>query len=181
MDDQQDDQQLDRDLTPVNAFSALLLSATNSDIRILTWLMIGIFFLSEVILRDFRIWYYGHSFIHWTDWVIVAVLAGGYAYYYQLIGKLYLNDFYEELAELHPELQDEPIEHSDNTIKLSTNIVGIEQQVLALYMETGEEAEAIIASLAKVTGNVMLATATHEANVDFNDMKVHVTVEDLEK
>lgn len=167
-------------LTKVSHFTAMILTITSSDIRHLTWLMIGIFFLSQLILRDFRIWYYGASFVHWTDWALVAGLAWFYYYYTKLIGTLYLSDFYDELEEFEVEEPNYRLA-SEDTVAMTNNMAGIEDQVVALYMQSGEEPTVVVASMAKLVGSTMVALKTEEVKVDFSNMKVKVTVIDLEE
>jgi len=159
----------------VSYFSALILSIVEVDVRRLTWLMIGLFFLIQAFSWEFKVFFYGVSFIHWVDIALLAGLTVFYMYYVHLIGTEYVGDFEDNIPDAFTGVEPD----SDNKIDLSVDMQGVESLVAQLYNEADVPVETIVASLASILGATMLAAGSNAATVDRENMEIQIVVKDV--
>lgn len=182
---------MERKAKEVSWFVGSVLAITESDIKRLTWLMTGLLILAEFFLREFKIIAYGYNFPHAVDLLVVIALAVFYLFFCWVLQDLYLDDMLDiidEAQDLHDDEERadkdvvEEVERvlaSEETVKITNNMQGVEDLVLQMYLETEEELSVVVASLTKILATTMLTIGTQEADITFSDMEVTVTVKDL--
>ena len=175
---------MEKEPIKVSYFSAIVLAIVEVDVRRLTWLVIGLFFMALALLREFKVIMYGANFVHWADFLVVASVTAFYIYYLKLLG----NEFVGEIQEAWDMMADEDNipddlgdheSESEHHIDMSTEMQGVEGSVVGLYNESGASAEEVIASLASVTGATLLHAGSNATRVERDGMEIQVVVKDL--
>ena len=165
----------EEDTIELSYFSAVVIALVDEDIRRLTWLTIGLFFLLQALSYEFKILLDGYAYIAYFDIVAMGALTLFYLYYAKLIGTFFAKDYYEEDAiEVHSSGE------GTQKVQMSVDMQGVEEVVVGLYKETNADPTTVIASLSSIVGATLLATGSNSVRVDRAGMEIQIVVRDVE-